>query len=234
MMNRLVATLICLFTSASALAHGRSDDPVLGKLMINQFELRPGDGPDPVVFEGQGWVGKDLHKLWIKADVEYVDSKTEEAEFQFLYSRAIAPYWDFQAGLRHDDRPKPKRDWLALGFEGLSPYYFEVDAAAFIGEDGRTALRLEGEYEILFTQKLILTPEVEINFYGKNDPETGVGSGLSDMQLGLRLRYEIRREFAPYIGINWIKKFGNTADFARAEGEDTSDTRIVAGVRAWF
>jgi len=233
-MKKPFVLLVCLLASTTSLAAGRSDDPVLGKLMINQFEFRAGDGADPVVFEGQGWVGKDLHKLWIKADVEYVDSKTEEAELQFLYSRAIAPYWDFQAGWRHDDRPKPRRDWLAIGFEGLAPYYFEVDAAAFIGEDGRTALRLEGEYEILFTQKLILTPEAEINIYGKDDPETGVGSGLSDMQLGLRLRYEIRREFAPYIGINWIKKFGNTADFARDEGEDTSDTRIVAGVRAWF
>jgi len=229
----LIAFLCCLSFSGNVLAAGR-DDPLLGKLMINQFEMRDTDGANPIVFEGQGWLGKDLHKFWIKADVEHVDSKTEEAEFQFLYSRALAPYWDFQIGLRHDSRPQPTRNWLAIGFEGLSPYYFEIDAAAFIGEDGRTALRLEAEYEILFTQKLILAPEIKVNFYGKDDPALGIGSGLSDIETGLRLRYEIRREFAPYIGINWVKKFGDTADFVRDEGEKTSDTQIVAGIRAWF
>jgi len=233
-MKKLLIAFLCLPVSGNALASGRSDDPLLGKLMISQFEIRDADGPNPVVFEGQGWLGKDLHKFWVKADVEYVDSETEEAELQFLYSRALAPYWDFQVGLRHDERPQPTRDWLAIGFEGLAPYYFEIDAAAFIGEDGRTAVRLEGEYEILFTQKLILTPEFEVNFYGKDDPELGIGSGLSDIEVGLRLRYEVRREFAPYIGINWIKKFGATADFVRDECDKTSDTQIVAGIRAWF
>ena len=109
-----------------------------------------------------------------------------------------------------------------------------IDGTIFIGESGRTALRLEAEYELLFTQRLILTPEVEVNFYGQNDADTGVGSGLSDVELGLRLRYEIRREFAPYIGVNWFKKYGNTADFARSAGQDTDDTQFVVGIRAWY
>ena len=130
--------------------------------------------------------------------------------------------------------PTPNRDWFAVGFQGLAPYFFEIDAAAFIGNNGQTALRLEAEYEIMLTQKLILTPEVEINAYSKDDEATGVGSGLSDIELGLRLRYEIRREFAPYIGVNWNKTYGDTANFSRDEGEDVSDTQFVVGIRAWF
>jgi len=233
-MKKIALTTIFLLVSISAFAGGRGDDPVLTKVMIGQFETRNTGGPDPVVLEAQGWIGKDLHKLWVKADVEQVSGETEESELQFLYSRAVAPYWDFQIGWRHDERPTPNRDWLAIGFLGLAPYFFEIDAAAFIGENGRTALRLEAEYEMLFTQKLILTPEIELNFYGKDDPAVNTGSGLSDMELGLRLRYEIRREFAPYIGVNWTKKYGDTADFIRTSGGDTSDAQFVAGIRAWF
>ncbi len=222
-----------LFAPVMALAASK-DDPLLSMLMVEQLETRSTDGPDPFVFDGQLWIGKDLNKLWIKAELERVDSETEEAELQALYSRAIARFWDLQVGWRRDFRPKPERDWLAVGVQGLAPYYFEVDAALFVGEGGRTAARIEGEYEFMFTQKLVLSPELEINLYGKDDPALGVGSGLSDIELGLRLRYEIRREFAPYIGINWNRKFGQTADYARAAGEDVEDTQIVAGIRFWF
>ncbi len=211
-----------------------NDDPILAKVMINQLEIRSTNGPDPRVLEAQAWIGRDLNKLWLKADVEHVDGKTEEAEVQALYSRAVAPYWDLQVGWRHDIRPKPDRDWLAIGLEGLAPYWFEIDAAAFIGESGQVGARLEAEYEWMFTQRWVLSPEMKIDLHTKNDEATGTGSGLSDLELGLRLRYEIRREFAPYIGVNWTRKFGNTADFARAEGEDTNDVQFVAGVRAWF
>ena len=211
-----------------------NDDPILAKVMINQLEIRSTDGPDPRVLEAQAWIGRDLNKLWLKADVEHVDGKTEEAEVQALYSRAVEPYWDLQVGWRHDIRPKPDRDWLAIGLEGLAPYWFEIDAAAFIGESGQVGARLEAEYEWMFTQRWVLSPEMIIDLHTKNDEATGTGSGLSDLELGLRLRYEIRREFAPYIGVNWTRKFGNTADFARAEGEDTNDVQFVAGVRAWF
>ena len=123
---------------------------------------------------------------------------------------------------------------MVFGFQGLLPYYFEVDTALFIGESGRSGLRLGVEYELLFTQKLILTPEIEVNFYGQNDKDLGIGSGLSDVEAGLRLRYEIRREFAPYIGVNWNKSFGNTASFARDDGKDTDDLQWVMGLRIWF
>ncbi len=210
------------------------DDPILGKLMIDQLEWRNASDENPVVLDAQGWIGKDLHKLWIKAEAERADGKTEEAEIQALYSRAIAPFWDLQIGWRHDERPEPERDWFAIGFQGLAPYFFEVDAALFVGGSGRATARLEAEYELLLTQRLILTPEIELNFHSESDSAVGVGSGLSDLEAGLRLRYEIRREFAPYLGMNWEKKFGDTADFARGEGESTDDFQFVVGVRAWF
>ncbi len=230
--RRALAAAWLLFP-AMLYAHSE-DDPLLAKFMLNQFEVRGAEGSDPLILDGQAWIGRDLNKLWLKTEVEQVSGETEEAELQTLYSRAVAPYWDLQAGWRHDFRPKPARDWLAVGVEGLAPYWFEVDVAAFVGEDGRTAARLEAEYELLFTQRLVLSPEIELNLYGKDDPETGVGSGLSDMELGLRLRYEIRREFAPYFGVVWVKKFGGTADLARAEGEGTGDVQLLAGIRAWF
>ena len=211
------------------------DDPVLAKVMIGQLEMRAASGDNPLVWDDvQAWVGKDLNKLWLKTEGEYVNNRVEELEIQLLYSRALTTYWDLQAGWRGDIRPEPTRDWLALGFKGLAPYFFDIDAAVFIGESGRTAARLEGEYQLLFTQRLILTPDLEINWYGKDDVEVGIGSGLSDMEIGLRLRYEIRREFAPYIGVNWWKKFGDTGDFARAAGEKTDDFQWVIGLRAWF
>jgi copper resistance protein B len=233
-MRYIIVLLLSFGFSLQAIASGMNDDPLIGKVMVSQFELRGGDGADPFVWEAQGWVGKDLNKFWFKTDGEVVDGETEDAEVQALYSRAIAPYWDAQIGWRRDIRPEPSRDWLAIGFQGLAPYWFEIDTAFFVGKDSRVGARLQGEYEILFTQKLILSPELEVNFYSKDDPEVGIGSGLADLEIGLRLRYEIRREFAPYIGVNWEKVYGNTADYRRLEGGDVSEFRVVAGVRAWF
>jgi copper resistance protein B len=225
--------LMLLTVTTQAAAMG-DDDPLVTMVLIDKLELRSTDGPDPLVLNADAWIGYDLNKLWFKTEVERVDGNTEEAELQMLYSRAIAPFWDLQLGWRRDIRPQPQRDYLALGFKGLAPYLFDVDAGLFIGEAGQLGARLDAEYEYLLTQRLILSPEFEVNLYTKDDPEAGTGSGLSDMQLGLRLRYEIRREFAPYIGVNWTGQFGQTADYARAEGADTSDVQLVAGIRAWF
>ena len=233
MINNTIAALMVFTLSATAIAGGK-DDPLTYKVMIDKLELRATDGPDPWVLDADAWVGYDLNKFWFKTEVEYVDGDTEEAEVQFLYSRAIAPFWDFQAGWRRDIRPEPERDFLALGFKGLAPYLFEVDAGFFFGESGQVGARLDAEYEYMITQKWVLSPELEMNLYSEDDEEVGIGSGLSDMELGLRLRYEIRREFAPYIGINWSKSFGQTADYAEEEGEDTSDVQFVLGFRAWF
>lgn len=232
-MENIIAVMMLVGLTSTAMAGG-ADDPLLYKVMIDKLELRNTSGPNALVLDADAWVGYDFDKFWLKTDVERVNGNTEEAEVQFLYSRAIAPFWDFQAGWRHDIKPKPTRDYLALGFKGLSPYQFDVDAGLFIGESGQVNVRLNVEYEYLLTQKWILSPEIEVNVFSEDDAQVGVGSGLSDLELGLRLRYEVRREFAPYIGVNWTRKFGQTADFAKAGGEDTSDVQLVAGVRIWF
>ncbi len=234
-MKKYIVLLFATLTMAgTAQGSGMYDDPLLAMLLVDQFEIQAGSGDDPLVWDAEGWVGKDLNKIWIKTDGEYSDGSMEEMELQALYSRAIAPFWDLQAGWRRDIRPSPDRDWLALGVKGLAPYYFDIDAAVFLGDNGRTAARLQFEYEFMFTQRLILVPELAFNFYGKDDPAAGIGSGLSDIEAGLRLRYEIRREFAPYIGVNWSHLYGQTADYAREDDEDTDDFRFVAGIRFWF
>jgi copper resistance protein B len=232
----LAALLFIVLTTSftSFVTHaGGNDDPFLSKIMLDQLETGLGNN-DPINFGTQAWFGHDMHKLWLKTEGEYQDSDATDVEIQALYSRPIAPYWDLQLGIRTDIEPSPTRNWAVVGIQGLAPYFFEVDAALFIAEEGHTALRLSAEYELLITQKLILSPEVEMNLYGKDDKALGIGSGLADVSAGLRLRYEIVREFAPYIGVDWSQKFGNTADFARAEEEDTQETQFVVGLRAWF
>ena len=233
-MKKVNMMMLALAVSGSAVAGGMNDDPFLFMLKVDKLELRDADDGTALVWDAQAWAGKDLNKLWIKSEGEQIDNEVEEGDVEVLYSRAIAPFWDLQAGWRHDFRPTPSRDWAAFGVKGLAPYLFEVDATAYAGESGRLAASLDVEYEYMFTQKLILSPELEMNFYSKDDEAVGIGSGLSDMQAGLRLRYEIVREFAPYIGVNWWRKFGSTADYARAEGGESSNTQFVAGFRLWF
>lgn len=228
----VVAILLINFLPQAAIA-AMEDDPLLYNIMIGEFET---DDSNSNLFswDAQAWVGKNINKLWLKTEGERVHGVTEEMEIQALYSRAISPFWDFQAGIRHDSKPVPDQNWAVVGFQGLARYFFEIDTALFIGESANTAFRFNAEYELLFTQKLILTPEIEMNFYGQSIPEIGIGSGLSDLNLGLRLRYEIRREFAPYIGINWLEEYGRTADFSEKRGHFVSETEVIFGVRLWF
>ncbi len=223
----------CLSVAENARASAE-DDPLLLMGILDQLEMRDTGGDNALSWSAQGWVGKDLRKLWFKTEGKRSGGATDEAELQFLYSKAIARYWDLQFGVRHDFEPSPSQSWAVIGVPGLAPYFFETDIALFIGDSGRTALRFESEYELLLTQRLILTPEIEVNFYGQDDADLGLGSGLSDLELGLRLRYEIRREFAPYIGIDWSNLFGNTKDFARSAGKSTSEAQLVIGLRVWF
>jgi len=230
-MFRLVTLFIALSCANVSYAAGMVDDPILMMVKIDQLEI--GDD-DNSAWGVQAWIGKDINKLWLKTEGELSNSDVEGAEFQLLYSRAIAPYWDAQIGWRHDIKPEPNKDWLAIGIQGLAPYFFETDLSLFMGEHGNIGLRTKFEYELMLTQKWILSPEVEANFFSKNDPDIGLGSGLSDIDIGLRLRYEIEREFAPYIGIEWARHFGNTADFSRQEGESRTSVNWLAGVRIWF
>ena len=172
--------------------------------------------------------------MWLKADGERSGGEQQGTRFEVLWDHAITTYWGTQLGIRHDAFQGPQRDWLAFGVQGLAPYWFEIEATAYVGENGRTAARLETNYDLLLTQRLILQPNFEVNFYGKDDRDREIGSGLSDMDLSLRLRYEIRREIAPYIGIAYRRKFGDTADFARDEGEDVGEARLMIGLRLWY
>lgn len=208
---------------------------MLSKTMIDTLEVRPGDGPDGYAWEGEFRYGGDINRLVLKSEGEGAFGEhLEQAEVQALYSRAIGPYFDLQAGVRQDFQPRPRRTYATVGFEGLAPYWFEVEGALFLSNKGDVSARFEGSYDLRITQRLILEPRVEANLEAQDVPELGVGAGLSDAEVGLRLRYEIRREFAPYVGVHYERKFGETADLARAAGEDRDDLRVVLGVRAWF
>ena len=226
-------TALALLVPLQVRAHG-DDNPLLGKVMFDQLEWRDGADDGALVWDGDAWLGHDLDKLWFKTEGRRSAGSTEEAEVQALYSHALAPFWDVQVGWRGDLQPTPNRHWLALGIRGIAPYWFDTDIALFADADGRTALRLKARYELLFTQRLILAPDIEINLHGQDDRATATGSGLSDMEVGLRLRYEIRREFAPYIGVVGWRKFGNSADFAGQQGERSDDLELVVGARFWF
>ena len=207
----------------------------LPKTMIDMLEVRPDQGPDGYAWEGEFRYGRDINRLVVKSEGEGAfGERLEEAEVQALYSRAIGPYFDLQAGVRQDFQPRPRRTYAAIGFEGLAPYWFEVEGALFLSNKGDVSARFEGSYDLRFTQRLILEPRVEVNLEAQDVPELGVGAGLSEAEVGLRLRYEIRREFAPYVGVHYARTFGDTADFARAVGEERDDLRVVLGVRAWF
>ena len=204
--------------------------------LADRLEYQSNDGSPTVLFDGQGWWGGDRNKLWIKSEVEYdfSEDRFEEAELQALWSRPISRFFDLQAGVRRDFAPDPSRNYAVLGVQGLAPYWFEIDAAAFVSGHGDVTARIEAEYDFLLTQRLIAQPRTELNFAAQDIAALGIGSGLSTAEVGLRLRYEIKREFAPYVGVNWERSVGDTADFARAAGDDPGSVSLVAGVRLWF
>jgi copper resistance protein B len=212
------------------------EEPLLSKWMLDRLEHRDAKDGDSTYWEAQAWIGGDINKLWLKTEGNIVQGKADDAELEAYYSRAVAAFWDAQFGVRHDfsTNDLPSRNWLGVGFKGLAPYLFEVDATAYLGNNGRSAVRFKGEYDLLLTQRWVFIPEVELNAYGKKDPERNLGSGLSDASFSLRLRYEIRREFAPYVGVTWTQKYGGTADFARTAGDPVSETFLLAGIRAWW
>lgn len=211
------------------------DDPAVGGLLLDRLEyVDARDGGHALVVDGQAWYGRNFDKLWLKFEGEHADGRLQDLRTEALWSHAVASFWDAQLGVRHDFGAGPARTWAAFGIEGLAPYWFETEATFYVGQSGRTAARVAFEYEARFTQRLILQPSLEANFHGQDDPQRGVGSGLSGIEAGLRLRYEIRREFAPYVGLVWQQRFGRSRDFARAHGEPADDLQFVAGFRVWF
>lgn len=234
-MNRR-ALIICYgLVMAPTLVMAMEAEPNFLFLQANRFEYRAQDGDDSLNWDVQGWYGGDEQKLWLKSKGEKnQNGKLEEAEVQLLHSRMVSEFFNLQTGLRYDDEPGPRRGFAVLGIQGMAPYYFDIDGAVFLSNHGELSARFSAEYELLLTQRLILQPAFEVNIAANEVERRGIGSGVNDVELGLRLRYEIRREFAPYIGVNWLRKLGQTADFAQADGEDAETPSLIAGIRFWF
>ena len=236
------ALLPCAF---ALLVAGSSPDAAVAQenridsfVLIDQLEYFVNtQGTNALRFNAQGWVGGDYNRLWVNTEGTRVDDgKLEDTDVQLLYGRLIAPFWDLQAGVRYFH---PKSGGLSrasgvFGIQGIAPYWFDVQAAGFVSQRGEVSARLEVEYDLLLTQRLILQPRLETNAAIQEVKSLGIGRGINDLELGLRLRYEITRQFAPYIGVSWTNQFGGTASLTRAEGGDVRNLGMVLGIRAWF
>jgi copper resistance protein B len=247
--NPSAAALVAFASAAAAQTPAAKDEPILSMepvrpvmdqgifahAIFNELEGRFNGGNTEFRWEGQGWVGTDYDKLWIKSEGTLQSNGTlDDGQQQFLYGRAVTTYFDLQGGLRSDIDSRPTRNWAAFGIQGLAPYFFDLELTGYVSGEGHLAGKLEASYDLLLTQRLILQPQIEVNLYSKADPARLVGAGFSDIDTGLRLRYEFTRNFAPYLGVVYEGKFGQTASYARRTGGSTGDFRFVFGVRAWF
>ena len=211
------------------------DNTVFTHVLLEQAEDRWNGVDHQFRYDGQAWAGTDLNKLWLKSEGLLTSSgRFTDGQHEVLFDRAVSTYFDVQAGVRVDLDSGPTRTWAALGIQGLSLYFFDVEATAYVSDRGRFATRLKASYDLLITNRLILQPEAELNLYSKADPARGTGSGFSDIDAGLRLRYEFSRKFAPYIGVSYTGRYFQSQRFAREEGESASDVRFTFGLRTWF
>ena len=221
--------------AARALLRNEHGGGTFRQVSFNLAEVQIRDGRDSVRWDGEAWFGGDIDRLTVKTEGEGEFGRgVEDAEVQALYSRAIGPYFNLQAGIRHDFKPNPSRTYATIGFEGLAPYWFDGEGALFLSDTGNVLGRLEGYYDQRITQRLILQPRAELDFAAQDVAENGIGSGLSEFELGLRLRYEIKREFTPYLGVSYDRRLGDSARFSRADGDDIGGPSLVVGVRTWF
>lgn len=214
-----------------AMSHGSSLHQFYRFDRLEAWDAEHGTG---LHWEAEAWIGTDTDRLWLRSEGERENGSTHAADLELLYGRSISPWWDVVAGVRHDVKPGDSRSFAAVGVMGLAPQKFEVEATLYAGEGGQTALVLEAERELLLTNRWILQPSIEVELHGRTEVERGIGSGLGGIEAGLRLRYEITRRFAPYVGIVHERSFGRTADLQREEGEGSEETRVVVGVRVWF
>lgn len=230
-------TLIPLGAAAQQVDHGGHavhDRAINFQVLFDQFEAQLVHGETGLRWDSRSWIGGDRNRIVFRTEGEAVDGILDVAEAHLLYGRAIGRWWDLVAGVRFDARPSPAHTWAAIGIQGLAPQFIDVQATAFIGQSGHLAARIEAEYELLLTQRLVLQPLVELSLSGRDDPDRGIGAGLSTGEVGFRLRYEIRRELAPYAGLVWHKKLFGTGDFARERDGDAGGWHLVSGVRWWF
>lgn len=220
-------------SSAAPFGAPVDDEHVFYHALLDEFEGRFGRDSS-FRWEGEAWAGTDMNRIYLRSEGEITGGKIEDGQQEVLYARPISTYFNVQGGMRYDLDSRPGRGWAAIGIEGLAPLFFHVSATGYASDEGHLAAKLEGSYDLLLTQRLILQPQAEMNFYSKADPARETGSGLSDIDLGLRLRYEFSRKFAPYIGVTYESKFGGSADFSRAAGEHPTDLRLTVGVKAWL
>lgn len=204
------------------------------KLMVDEFEVTDVADENDFDWDAELSVGGDLHKFVMTTEGGSGDGGTDTSELQFLYSKAITPFWNLQAGLRAEDDSASNRDWAVVSLKGLAPYFFEIEAELFFADGGQSGFRVKGEYEVLLTQRWILSHELELLGYGHKDSIGSNGSGVSNLEFNVRLRYEIKRELAPYFGISWNRFYGDAKAFAQSAGRDVTGARLVVGLRTWF
>lgn len=214
--------------------HAAHDRAINAFVLFDQLEWQAGAGANAFSWDTKGWIGRDRTRFWFRSEGDRSGGRTGQAQTHLLYGRQISRWWDLTAGLRLDTLPDTPRGALAIGVQGLAPYWFEVEASAFVEPSGRTHVRVETEYDLLITNRLVLQPLAEFEIYGRADRERLIGAGLSMGEVGLRLRYVIRRELAPYVGVVWNRRFFGSARLARAAGDETSSARLAVGLRAWF
>jgi len=214
--------------------HAVHDSGVHGMVLFDQVEAQASDTGLGAIWDVKAWVGGDLNRIWLRTEADYQEGKFEDAEAHWLVGRNVSRWWTVVGGLRQDFAPGVGRTWMAVGLQGLAPQWFDVETTFYLGESARTAARVEVEYDLLFTDRLIMQPLMEMNLYGKSDPERGIGAGLSTIELGARFRYELRRELAPYAGLVWHRKVFATGDLAREAGDDVGGWHFVTGLRFWF
>lgn len=214
-------------------AHAMHGDGVHSYVLFDRLEWSDSEG-GAFAWEAEAWIGTDTDRLWLRSEGEAVRDGSDHAELELLYSHSVSPWWDVLVGLRYENESGENRESLAFGIRGLAPQKIELAATVYVGTSGRTDLRLKLGYDAWLSERWILHPELEFNAHGRSDPDRGIGAGLGTMQAGLRLRYEITRQFAPYVGLEYQQAFGGTADFRRREGESVRDARLVLGLRVWF
>lgn len=251
--NRIVghlAALLCLITlqihaqatNAGIRYHGanmppmKMDNGIFAHVLFNQLEGRASGAGAEFRWDSEGWFGTDRNRIWLKSEGVAGNGSVSDGDQEILYDRPLPRlrYFDLQAGVRDDLDSGPNRTWGAIGIEGMAPYFFELAPTFYFRNGGNVAGRIEGSYDLLLTQRLVAQPQIEMNFYNKDDHNRGVGSGLAEIDTGLRLRYEFRRKFAPYVGYAYNGKFGSTAQYARQSGEATDNSSFVFGLRVWY
>jgi len=237
----VLATLLLALLPVAAVAqdqdhggHAVHDRAINFQVLFDQLEWQFVHGEPGSRWDSRSWVGGDRNRLWIRTEGDAVDGILDTAEAQVLFGRSFSRWWDVVAGVRFDARPAPSHTWFAVGIQGMAPQFLDVQATAFIGQSGHVAARLEVEHDLLITQRLVLQPLVELSLSGTDDPDRGIGTGLSTGEVGFRIRYEIKRELAPYAGVVWHKKLFGTGDAAREQGDDPGGWHLVSGLRFWF